>query len=235
MTLAVPTIFAQGLGGEGLGKQELTDRVLNISRSLSVLLLIAHAVYVFFQARTHHGIYDEIFKLDEERDADKHTDRSKAKLTFTECILSLVVSIALVTLIATILVLEIHHVVELTNVSDPFIGLILVPLVEKFAEHLTAIDEAWDDQMNFALSHVLGATLATALFNAPLTVIVGWGLERSMDLNFEVFNLVMLILSILTVGRFLQDQKSNYLEGFLMVILYAAIAVSAWYYPNPAE
>ena len=51
-------------------------------------------------------------------------------------------------------------------------GLILVPLVEKFAEHLTAIDEAWDNQVNFALSHVLGATLQTALFNAPLTVIV---------------------------------------------------------------
>lgn len=114
-------------------------------------------------------------------------------------------------------------------------GLILVPLVEKFAEHLTAIDEAFDNQMNFALSHVLGATLQTALFNAPLTVIVGWGLKLKMDLNFEMFNLVMLILAILTVGRFLQDKKSNYLEGFLLVILYVAIAVSAFYYPDPKE
>lgn len=87
--------------------------------------------------------------------------------------------------------------------------------------------------MNMALSHVLGATLQTALFNAPLTVIVGWGLGKGMDLSFHVFDLVVLILSILTVGRFLQDNKSNYLEGFLLVILYVAIAICAFFYPNP--
>jgi Ca2+:H+ antiporter len=114
-------------------------------------------------------------------------------------------------------------------------GLILVPLVEKFAEHITAINEAWDDRMNFALSHVLGATLQTALFNAPLTVIVGWAMKKNMDLDFDIFNLVMLILSILTVGRFLQDQKSNYLEGSLLVILYVAVAVTAYHTPNPAH
>lgn len=114
-------------------------------------------------------------------------------------------------------------------------GLILVPLVEKAAEHLTAIDEAWDNQMNFALSHVLGATLQTALFNAPLVVIVGWGLHKEMGLDFEIFNMVVLILAIVTVGQFLRDGKSNYLEGFLCVIVYIAIAVAAFYYPNPHE
>ena len=233
MALAVPTFFVQGLVNHGGTEQEQDAKVLEMSRILSILLIISYFVYVFFQAQTHHGIYDAVFKHDEHRDTDKINDMNKAKLTMTECIVSLVIAIALVTLIAIILVLQIHHVIEIANVSDPFMGLILVPLVEKFAEHLTAIDEAWDNQMNFAMSHILGATLQTALFNAPLTVIVGWGLGKGMDLNFDIFNLVMLILSILVVGRFLQDQKSNYLEGFLMVILYAAIAVAAWYSPNP--
>lgn len=190
-------------------------------------------MYVFFQVRTHHGIYDAIFEYDEHRDRDGHKDAAKAKLTMTESLISLAISIALVTLMAYILVLQIEPVIENSSVSDSFMGLILVPFVEKFAEHLTAVDEAWDDQMNFALSHVLGATLQTALFNAPLTVIVSWGLKKELDLNFDIFNIVMLILAILTVGRFLQDQKSNYLEGFLLVILYIAIAVSAYYYPDP--
>ena len=34
-------------------------------------------------------------------------------------------------------------------------GLILVTLVEKFAEHLTANDEAFDNTMNLVLSHSL--------------------------------------------------------------------------------
>jgi calcium/proton exchanger cax len=88
------------------------------------------------------------------------------------------VSIALVTLLAIGLVEHIPAIVE-RGVSDAFVGLILVPLVEKAAEHLTAVDEAWDNQMNLALSHVLGATIQTALFNAPLVVIVGWGLGKT--------------------------------------------------------
>lgn len=54
-----------------------------------------------------------------------------------------------------------------------------------------------------------------------------------MDLTFEVFDAAVLILAILVVGNFLRDGKSNYLEGFLCVLVYVAIAVSAWYYPNP--
>lgn len=195
--------------------------------------MIAYFIYIFFQARTHHGIYDAVFIEDTERDADKHSDRMHHRLTFTECCIALAVSIALVTIIAIALVDQIHFLVEERHVSDAFVGLILVPLVEKAAEHLTAVDEAYDNQMNFALSHVLGATLQTALFNAPLVVLVGWGLDKPMGLNFEVFDLAMLLLAIITVGNFLRDQKSNYLEGALCVIVYIAIAVAALYYPNP--
>lgn len=119
--------------------------------------------------------------------------------------------------------------------SDSFVGLILVPLVEKFAEHLTAINEAWDNQMNLALAHVLGATIQTSLFNAPLVVLVGWGLGLPMNLSFSLFNIAVLILAILVVGNFLRDQRSNYLEGSLCVLVYIIIAVAAFWYPNPKQ
>lgn len=86
--------------------------------------------------------------------------------------------------------------------------------------------------MNFALAHVLGATLQTAMFNGPLAVIVGWGLHRPMGLDFQMFDMGVLILAIITVGNFLRDQKSNYLEGLLCVIVYIAIAVAAYNYPD---
>lgn len=52
----------------------------------------------------------------------------------------------LVTVLVVFLVNRIEDVVE-AGVPDQFLGLILLPLVEKAAEHLTAIDEAWDGQM----------------------------------------------------------------------------------------
>lgn len=175
--------------------------------------------------RTHHSLYDAVLEKDEERDHDRHIDLAKDKLTFTECIVALVIALTCVSFHAVFLVSEIDFIVGAHHVSDSFMGLILVPLVEKVAEHLTAVDEAWDNQMNFALAHILGATIQTALFNSSLVVIVGWGLNKGMDLNFEIFNIVVLILAIIVVGNFLKDQKSNYLEGSLCILIYIIIGM----------
>ena len=182
---------------------------------------------------THHGVYAELLEADEQRDRDRHKDLTKDKLTFTECLVALALAITFVALMAVFLVLEIEPIVQHNGVPDAFMGLILVPLVEKVAEHLTAIDEAWDNQANFALTHVLGASIQTALLNTPLVVIVGWGLGTQMDLNFRPYEAIVLILAILVVGNFLRDGKSNYLEGALCVLTYVIIAVAAFQFPNP--
>jgi Ca2+:H+ antiporter len=107
---------------------------------------------------------------------------------------------------------------RIIGVPDQFLGLILLPLVEKAAEHLTAIDEAWDGVINVALYHCLAPSIQTALFNAPLAVLVGWALGKPMDLNFEIFMVGLLVLSVLVVGNFLRDGSSNWLEGALLVV-----------------
>ncbi|KAL9130473.1 MAG: hypothetical protein Q9217_001345 [Psora testacea] len=218
--LLIPSAFFNSLRGS-TDETALEDDVLHISRITSM--------------RTHHGLYDAVLEKDQQRDHDRHKDLAKDKLTFTECIVALVIAIACVSLHAVFLVEQIEYIVIERGVSDSFMGLILVPLVEKVAEHLTAVDEAWDNQMNFALAHVLGATIQTALFNSSLVVIVGWGMHKSMDLNFEIFNIVVLILAVIVVGNFLRDQKSNYLEGALCILVYIIIAIASWYYPNPSH
>ncbi|CAK7228579.1 hypothetical protein SCUCBS95973_006930 [Sporothrix curviconia] len=246
--LAVPTLFQHALAGTGIDAADLASRTDNVSRVTAILLIVAYLVFIYFQARTHNSIYDEIFEGEERRAAayaaedtlahiqrgelNFHVDAEREKLTMTECLLSLAIAVTLVSMIALALVEEIEPIVNERGVSDAFMGLILVPLVEKAAEHLTAINEAWDNQMNFALAHVLGSTLQTAMFNGPLAVIVGWGLHRPMGLDFELFDMGVLILAIITVGNFLRDQKSNYLEGLLCVIVYIAIAVAAYNYPE---
>lgn len=103
--------------------------------------------FVIYNLKSHDTIFDEVLAADEEKDADRHKDLRKAKLTMTECVLALAIALALVTVIAYYLIKQIDPLVEDFGVSENFMGLILVPLVEKAAEHLTAIDEAWDNQM----------------------------------------------------------------------------------------
>ena len=102
--------------------------------------------FIFYNARSQHSIFDEVLEADEHHDLDRESDLAKPKYTFTECIVALILSLVLVTLLAVFLVERIEDVVE-SGVPDQFLGLILLPLVEKAAEHLTAVDEAWDGQM----------------------------------------------------------------------------------------
>ena len=111
-------------------------------------------------------MYDAILSSDQEKDKDRHRDLAKDKLTMTECLIALVIALTLVSMHAVFLVQGIEPLVEHDHVSDMFVGLILVPLVgkfkclvflvlsdmlvEKLAEHLTAIDEAWDDQASLS-------------------------------------------------------------------------------------
>lgn len=213
-----------------LGK--LQADTLKISQTTSVVLIASFALYLWYCASTQHSLFDEVIERDEHGDADRDADLAKPKFTMTETLIALVISLAFVTLLLVFLVEEIEPVVE-SGIPDQFLGLILLPLVEKAAEHLTAIDEAWDGMINVALYHCLGPSIQTALFTGPLVVIIGWILGKPMDLNFEIFMIALLVLSILVVGNFLRDGESNWLEGALLVIVYVIIGIAAWYYPNP--
>lgn len=240
--LIIPTVFYNTLVGTAnttdpqsvsITQDLLIARTEKISYATAIILLIAFLIYLWFQARSHHGLYEDILEADEKRDHDRYRDLAKAKLTLTESIIALIIALTFVSFMAFFLVKEIEYLVLHRGISDHFLGLILVPLVEKASEHLTAVDEAYDDQMNFALAHVLGASIQTALLNTPLVVLVGWGIGRPLSLNFDLFDAVVLILAIIVVGNFLRDEKSDYLEGALSVFVYILIAVTAYYYPNP--
>jgi Ca2+:H+ antiporter len=221
-----------GALNETFTRGKLQMDVLQISRAASIALMVAFALYIWFCASSQHSIFDEVIEMDEHRDADREEDMQKPKFTMTEALIALVVSLVCVTLLLIILVGEIEHVVK-SGVPDQFLGLILLPLVEKAAEHLTAIDEARDGMINVALYHCLGPSIQTALFNAPLAVVIAWIMGKPLDLNFEIFMVGLLVLSILVVGNFLRDGESNWLEGALLVVVYIIIAIACWYYPDP--
>ncbi|KAI5362347.1 Putative calcium/proton exchanger, sodium/calcium exchanger membrane region [Septoria linicola] len=237
--LLIPSAFYSALKTETISalhehftKARLDEDIVRISQVTSVILIIAYGLYLLYSCTSAHSIFDEVIEQDEHQDADHHEDMAKAKLTMTEALIAIAIAIVFVVILLVILVAQIEPVVD-AGVPDQFLGLILLPLVEKAAEHLTSIDEAWDGVINVALYHCVGPSIQTALFNAPLVVLVGWALGKPMDLNFEIFMIVLLVLSIVVVGNFLRDQESNWLEGSLLVIVYAIIAIASFYYPNP--
>lgn len=77
--------------------------------------------YVFFQMRSHHGLYEEVLLADEHKDADRHRDMYKEKLTMTECIVALTIAITVVAFMAVFLVEKIEFIVEEHGVKDAYV------------------------------------------------------------------------------------------------------------------
>jgi Ca2+:H+ antiporter len=204
-----------------------SGHVLIISRVTSIFLIIAYCLYIYFQLRSHNKLYEVMLEHEEEVVNSQAPVHQEPKLCLAECLISLAIALTLVTMLAINLVEGIPYIVKERGVSESFLGLILVPIVEKAAEHITTVEDACNDHMTGAMFHCLGSTIQTALFNTPLVVLVGWASGIPLDLEFEEFNMIVLVLSILVVGSFTRDLKSNWLEGSLCLIIYMLIALGS--------
>lgn len=149
-------------------------------------------------------------------------------------LVTLVVATALIGVNAEFLVDSINKVTCLYNVSEYFVGLILLPIVGNAAEHATSVTVAIKDKMDLAIGVAVGSSMQIALLVLPLTVVIGWIIGADMTLVFDDFQIAVLFIAIILVNYLIGDGKSHWLEGVLLMSLYLIIAVAAWFYPLKA-
>jgi len=160
------------------------------------------------------------------------------QLSLPVAIFTLVAVTVLVALNAEFLVDSINAVTcTSSGISKTFVGLILLPIVGNAAEHFTAISVALKDKMDLSIGVAVGSSMQIALLVLPLVVVIGWmaGKGNEMTLYFDGFQLAMLFVAVLLVNYLIQDGKSHWLEGLLLMMLYIIIAVAAWFYPTSPE
>ena len=77
------------------------------------------------------------------------------------------------------------------------------------AEHTSAIVVAAKNQLDLALQISIGSATQIAMFVAPILVIISVFLAKPMNLVFNSFELVAIILSVLIVNQVVGDGESN--------------------------
>ncbi|KAM3424547.1 hypothetical protein BST61_g6543 [Cercospora zeina] len=157
-------------------------------------------------------------------------------LSVLGALITLGISTVFIALCAEYMVSAISAVAE--SVSQEFIGLILLPIVGNAAEHATAVTVAIKDKMDLSIGVAVGSSLQIALLVLPIMVLLSWfgvGSPAVLDLDFDGFLVVILVLSIWLVNYLINDGKSHWLEGVLLMITYLIIAISAWFYPAKGE
>jgi Ca2+:H+ antiporter len=226
-SLVLPAALYAVLDNSGTG--EKTKSVLLLSRGTAIILLLLYVLYLAFQLRTHSNL----FEAESQNNGDEDSEPEEPALGPIAASMVLVVVTVLVAVCAEYLVGSIDSIVESAHISKAFIGLILIPIVGNAAEHVTAVVVALRNKMDLAMGVAIGSSIQIALFMTPFLVIIGWIINVPMTLHFETFETVAFAVSVLVVTYTVQDGKSNYLEGAMLLGLYIIIAVA--FYAVPAE
>ncbi|CAN9310571.1 unnamed protein product [Alternaria alternata] len=178
-----------------------------------------------------------LFKNPDGSDDDEEEEEFETpSLSVIGALVTLAISTTLVAFCSEFMVSSIDGLTATGGVSTTFVGLILLPIVGNAAEHATAVTVAIKDKMDLSIGVAVGSSMQIALLVFPLIVILGWILGKDcMTLYFDTFQIATLFVSVLLVNYLIQDGKSHWLEGILLMASYIIIALAAWFYPDIQE
>ncbi|RCI15768.1 hypothetical protein L249_2757 [Ophiocordyceps polyrhachis-furcata BCC 54312] len=215
------------------GSDEKLTSILILSRGTAIILFLLYALYLVFQLRTHSNLFDPEDPPESATVEGAEEEGEIPSMSAPAAAAVLVVVTVLVAICADYLVGSIDDIVATAHISKAFLGMILIPIVGNAAEHVTAVVVALRDKMDLAMGVAIGSSIQIALGVTPFLVIVGWIIGQPMSLHFETFQTVAFAVSVLVVTYTVQDGRSNYLEGAMLLALYIIIAVA--FYATPSD
>ncbi|GIG56756.1 calcium/proton exchanger [Longispora fulva] len=115
------------------------------------------------------------------------------------------------------------------HISPAFAGLVIVAIAGNAIENVVGIQLAARNQMDFAVSVIINSPLQIALLMAPMLVLLSLFTATTLTLVFTPLLVAAVLLTVLTVAIAMLDGESNWLEGAVMIALYAIIATMFWW------
>ncbi|KAG4304949.1 hypothetical protein PORY_001624 [Pneumocystis oryctolagi] len=231
-SLLIPAAFRLSLPST----DETNKNIIILSRGTSIFLLIIYFLYLIFQLKTHTEFYDTVIE-------DTHKESIPPIISG----ILLILVTFLVSVCAEYLIDSIDLFVTSHNVNKTFIGLILIPIVGKVirdiidlkfitlgnaAEHVTAVIVSMKNKMDLAIGVALGSSMQIALFITPSLIIIGWIIGQPLTLYFKTFETVIMFISVFIINYLIQDGKSNWLEGIMLITVYCIISIAFFLYPE---
>ncbi|HEV2104484.1 MAG TPA: calcium/proton exchanger [Candidatus Eisenbacteria bacterium] len=208
-------------GGVTVAREGALERGLSLE--IAVVLAAAYLLSLLFSLGTHAHRYAGAPAEPAEPARPARAGRALATLA---------VATALVAWMSELLVGAIGAASHALGLTPLFVGVVVVAVVGNAAEHATAVGFAIRDRMDLALHVAVGSSLQIALFVAPLLVFVSYALPHGpLDLRFSAFEVVAVLAAVGVVGAVAQDGESNWLEGALLLAVYAVLALAFFFLP----
>jgi Ca2+:H+ antiporter len=202
--------------------------VERLSLTVAAVMIFVYGLTLLFSLKTHSYLYD-VGKSDLNSQAgEDHSEEKPNPWLWTAVLLAATVGVAFE---SEIFVGAVEEATTNLGFTDLFTGVILVPLVGGAAEYVTAVRVAVKNNMDLAVSIAMGSSLLVALLVVPILVIVGQLLGQPMDLNFNLFEVIAVVIAVTFANLISLDGRSNWLEGMLLLSTYVILAAAFYFHP----
>lgn len=238
MTLAIialtgPTLLARFV--PAYAGEIHSVEVEHLSLEVSVLLLVVYALSLFFTLHTHKQLYSSGEAIEEAGIDDpvavEASQGHHAPWSVGKALAVLVGATVCVAVLAEIMVGSVQEASKAIGLTELFVGVIVVAIVGNAAEHSTAVLVALRNRMDLSISIAIGSSIQIALFVAPALVWISYCMGVPMDLVFTVPEIVAMALAVTITAQIAGDGESNWLEGVLLLVVYALLGALFYYLP----
>lgn len=213
--LAMPDLFHLAVGPAA------EPRLVGLSVGIAVVMLALYALSLLFTIRTHAHLYTD----DKGVEAEHHWTARKASLV-------LAAATAGTAVMAELLVHAVEGASVRWGLTETFVGVIVLAVVGNAAEHATAVAMAAKDKMDLSFNIAVESSKQIALFVAPVLVLASLKFGPApMSLEFTHLETAGLGLSVGALTLTALDGESHWLEGAMLLALYAILAVAFYFVP----
>jgi Ca2+:H+ antiporter len=115
------------------------------------------------------------------------------------------------------------------GISQAFAGLVIVAIAGNAIENVVGIQLAYRNKPDFAMAVIIQSPLQVALVLAPALVLLSLFTATTLTLVFAPLLVMAVAVTVLAVAFIVFDGESNWLEGAVLIALYAIIATTFWW------
>ena len=192
-----------------------------ISIKVAFVLIGVYILGLIFSLYTHRNL----FVISEGE--NKEEIRFNKKVTFI--LINLVIVATLLYFISERLIFNLKIVAMNYDISELFLGVILIPTLGNIGEMVSAVMSSIKNKINLSIETSIGSSIQMALFVMPIIVIFSYFVGIKMTLFFSTFQILMTAIAVGMSYIVFQDGKTYWFEGAILISIYIMIIIGYYY------
>ena len=183
---------------------------------VAIISLVLYGTFLLVQTIRHRAYF---LSDDPEHPEGEHSIRPTKK-TATISVLFLVISLAIVVILAETLAPALETGIEKAGAPKSLVG-IIIAMVVLLPEGISALQAAGNNRLQAALNLALGSALASIGLTIPAVAFVSIFTGLPLSLGIDTKSTVLFILSLFIILLSLRTGKTTLLQGVVLLVIFA--------------